>query len=114
MSRKNTIKDFLIITVGTGIVACAVYFFMLPGHVTVGSAAALALVISNFVPLPVSAITMLLNIGLLMLGFLLIGREFGAKTVYTALIVPISLGVFEFFFPNFQSLTNDPILETLC
>jgi uncharacterized membrane-anchored protein YitT (DUF2179 family) len=114
MSRKNTIKDFLIITVGTGIVACAVYFFMLPGHVTVGSAAALALVISNFVPLPVSAITMLLNIGLLMLGFLLIGREFGAKTVYCSLLMPAYLWVFEQVFPNFQSLTQDPLLDVLC
>ena len=55
MFTKKNIREFLILTVGTFIVGAAVYFFMLPSHVTVGSASALAMVISNFVPLPVSA-----------------------------------------------------------
>ena len=91
-SRKN-VREFLIITVGTIIIAAAVYFFMLPSHVTVGSGAALAMVISNFVPLPVSQITLLLNIFLLIIGFLLIGPEFGIKTVYCAILMPAVMGV---------------------
>jgi uncharacterized membrane-anchored protein YitT (DUF2179 family) len=51
---------------------------------------------------------------MLLLGFLLIGREFGAKTVFASIIVPVSLGVFEQIFPNFKSLTDDPLLDTLC
>ena len=82
MLNKRNLKEFFIITVGTLIVSTAVYFFMLPSHVSVGSGTALAMVISNFVPLPVSAITLILNVGLLILGFLLIGPEFCAKTVY--------------------------------
>ena len=82
MINKRSVREFFIITVGTAIVAVAVYFFMLPSHVTIGSGSALAMVISNFVPLPVSAITFALNIVLLLIGFLLIGPEFGAKTVY--------------------------------
>lgn len=111
---QNAIKDFIIITFGAALAAAAIYFFMLPSHVAVGSASALAMVLSNFVPLPVSAITLLLNVFLLILGFLLIGPEFGAKTVYTAIMVPVLMGVFEIAFPNFQSLTQDPLLDVLC
>lgn len=112
-TRKN-LREFIIITVGTIIIAAAVFFFMLPSHVTVGSGAALAMVISNFVPLPVSQITMLLNVFLLIIGFLLIGPEFGIKTVYCALLMPAVMGVYEILFPNFQSITQDPLLDTLC
>ena len=88
MKTWNTIKEFFIITVGTAITAAAVYFFMLPSHVSVGSATALAMVMSNFIPLPMSALTFILNVGLLIIGFLLIGPEFGIKTVYCAILLP--------------------------
>jgi len=110
----NTIKDFMIITFGAILAAAAIYFFMLPSHVAVGSASAFAMVLSNFIPLPVSIITLLLNIFLLILGFMLIGPEFGAKTVYTAIMVPAMMGVFEICFPSFQSFTQDPLLDVLC
>ena len=113
MLNKRSIREFLIITVGTAIIAAAVYFFMLPSHVTVGSASALALVISNFVPLPVSAITFLLNMVLLLIGFLLIGPEFGVKTVYASILLPAVMRVYEVAFPDFQSLTADPFLDTI-
>jgi len=88
MLNKKNIWEWAVISFGTLIVAAAVYFFMLPSHVTVGSAAALAMVISNFIPLDVSIITMAMNIILLIIGFLLIGPEFGAKTVYCAVLMP--------------------------
>ena len=113
INRKN-IKEFLIITVGTLIVSTAVFFFMLPSHVSVGSGTALAMVLSNFIPLPVSAITLILNIVLLILGFLLIGPEFGAKTVYCAILMPVFLGIYEQLFPNQKSITDDPFLDVLC
>ena len=113
INRKN-IKEFFIITVGTLIVSTAVYFFMLPSHVSVGSGTALAMVLSNFIPLPVSAITLILNIVLLILGFLLIGPEFGAKTVYCAILMPVFLGIYEQIFPNQTSITEDPFLDVLC
>ena len=114
MINKRNIKEFLIITVGTLIVSTAVFFFMLPSHVSVGSGTALAMVLSNFIPLPVSVITLILNIVLLLLGFLLIGPEFGAKTVYCAILMPVFLGVYEQIFPNQQSITEDPFLDVLC
>ena len=114
MFNKRNLKEFFIITIGTLIVSTAVYFFMLPLNITVGSGTALAMVLSNFVPLPVSAMTLILNIVLLILGFLLIGPEFGAKTVYCAIIMPVFLGLYEQIFPNQQSITGDPFLDVLC
>ena len=114
MLNKRNLREFFNITLGTVITAAAVFFFMMPSHVTVGSAAGLALVISEFVPLSVSAITMIMNVGLLIIGFLLIGPEFGAKTVYCAVLLPAVIGVLEWFFPNFQSLTGDPLIDVIC
>ena len=114
MFNKRNIREFISITVGTIITACAVFFFMMPSHVTVGSAAGLAIVLSEFLPLSVSAITMAMNVGLLIIGFLLIGPEFGAKTVYCAVLLPAVIGVLEWIFPNFQSLTGDPLIDVIC
>lgn len=114
MKFRNAIKEFILITVGTVIVAAAVFFFMMPSHVSVGSGAALAMVLSNFIPLSVSTITLLMNIGLLILGFILVGPEFGAKTIYCSILMPLVMGVFEWFFPNFQSITQDPLLDVIC
>lgn len=111
---KKIIKDYAVITFAAVVAAAAIYFFMLPSHVAIGSGSALAMVLSNFIPLPVSVISLSLNIIFLILGFILIGPEFGAKTVYTTILVPISLGIFETFFPNFQSLTDDPMLDMVC
>ena len=114
MKIRKTIEEFAIITVGTIIVAVAVFFFMMPSHVSVGSGAALAMVLSNFIPLSVSTITLIMNVGLLILGFLLIGPEFGIKTVYCAILMPLVVGVFERVFPDFQSITQDPLLDVIC
>ena len=114
MKIRKTIEEFAIITVGTIIVAVAVFFFMMPSHVSVGSGAALAMVLSNFIPLSVSTITLIMNVGLLIIGFLLIGPEFGIKTVYCAILMPVVVGVFERVFPDFQSITQDPLLDVIC
>ena len=114
MKIRNAVKEFAIITVGDIIVAAAVFFFMLPSQVSVGSAAALAMILSNYIPLSVSLITLLMNIILLIIGFLLIGPEFGAKTVYCAILMPLVIGLFELIFPDFQSITQDPLLDVIC
>lgn len=114
MLNKHTLKEFLVITGGTVVVAAAVFFFMMPSHVSVGSGAALAMVLSNFIPLPVSVITLIMNVFLLIISFLLIGPEFGVKTVYCAILMPSIVGVYELVFPNFQSITQDPLLDVIC
>lgn len=114
MNAKKAIRDFIVITFGTAITASAVYFFMLPSHLTMGSASALALVISNYIPLPVSVISFVINVILLLLSYFLIGPEFGIKTVYSSLMLPACLGIFEIVFPNQASLTQDPFLDMIC
>lgn len=114
MKYKEAVREFSIITFATIIVAVAVFFFLIPSHVSVGSISGLAIVLGNFVPLNISSITFILNIFLLIVGFLFIGREFGAKTVYTSFLLPIVLAILEFIFPENQSITNDAFLDVLC
>ena len=73
MQTKISLKELLIITGGVLIVAAAVFFFMLPSTVSIGSGAALAMILSNFIPLPVSVITLALNVILLIIGVILGG-----------------------------------------
>lgn len=101
-------------TIGTLIVATGVFFFMLPSNVVAGSLTGLVMVLTNFIPIKISVLTFILNLGLLVIGFIFIGKEFGGKTVYSSVLLPIFLGIFEFAFPNNQSLTNDVLLDTIC
>lgn len=111
---KSIIKETSILTVGVAIIAAAVYFFLVPSHASVSSISGLGIVLSNFIPLPLSAITMILNVVLLIIGFFTCGREFGVKTVYTSVMLPLFLGVFERIFPDFGSMTNSQELDVLC
>ena len=108
------IKETLILTAAMAIVAGAVYFFLLPSHASVSSISGLGIILSNFVPLPLSAITMILNVLLLIIGFFTCGKEFGAKTVYTSIVLPLFLALFEKIFPNIGSLTDSQELDVLC
>ena len=111
---KSIIKETSILTVAVAIIAAAVYFFLVPSHASVSSISGLGIVLSNFIPLPLSAITMILNVVLLIIGFFTCGREFGVKTVYTSVMLPLFLGVFERIFPDFGSMTNSQELDVLC
>ena len=111
---KSIIKETSILTVAVAIIAAAVYFFLVPSHASVSSISGLGIVLSNFISLPLSAITMILNVVLLIIGFFTCGREFGVKTVYTSVMLPLFLGVFEGIFPDFGSMTNSQELDVLC
>ena len=110
----KVMKEALVLTAAVAIIAAAVYFFLMPSHTSVSSISGLGIVLSNFVPLPLSAITMILNVVLLIIGFLTCGREFGTKTVYTSVMLPLFLWVFEKLFPNFVSMTGSQELDVLC
>ena len=107
-------QEAAILTVAVSIIAAAVYFFLVPSHASVSSISGLGIVLSNFVPLPLSAITMILNVVLLIIGFFTCGREFGAKTVYTSILLPVFIGLFERLFPDIGSLTDSQELDVLC
>ena len=108
------VRELAILTGAVAIIAAAVYFFLVPSHASGSSISGLGIVLANFVPLPLSAITMILNVVLLVIGFLTCGREFGAKTVYTSILLPAFIGLFERLFPNIGSLTDSQELDVLC
>lgn len=108
------VKEAAILTGGVAIIAAAVYFFLVPSHASVSSISGLGIVLANFVPLPLSAITMILNVVLLIIGFFTCGREFGVKTVYTSVMLPVFIALFERLFPDIGSLTDSQELDVLC
>ena len=118
MSKKldfmEIMKETGILTVAVAIIAAAVYFFLVPSHASVSSISGLGIVLSDFVPLPLSAITMILNVVLLLIGFVTCGKEFGIKTVYTSIMLPLFLGLFEVVFPKAGSMTDSQELDVLC
>ena len=114
INYAGILKETGILTVAVAIIAAAVYFFLVPSHASVSSISGLGIVLANFISLPLSAITMILNVVLLLIGFVTCGREFGVKTVYTSVMLPIFLGLFEILFPNFGSLTDSQELDVLC
>ena len=114
LNYADIVKETMILTVAVAIIAAEVYFFLVPSHTSVSSISGLGIVLSNFVPLQLSAITMILNVVLLIIGFFTCGREFGVKTVYTSVMLPLFLGLFEIIFPNFGSMTDSQELDVLC
>lgn len=114
MVSKSALKEFALITFGTAVITAGVFFFMQPANLAMGSVAGLAVVLQQFVPLSVAVISLIVNIILLLLGFLLVGREFVGKTIYAALLMPILLGVLEVLLPNNTSMTNDAFVDLLC
>ena len=114
LNYKDLAKEALILTGADAIVAAAVSFFLVPSHASVSSISGLGIVLSNFIPLPLSAITMIMNVVLLIIGFITCGKEFGVKTVYTSVMLPVFLALFEALFPNAGSLTGSQELDVLC
>lgn len=106
--------DFLIITAIAMAGAAVVHFFMLPSNLSIGSIPGLALVLSHVIPLSVSTITMICNGFLLIAGLILVGKEFGLKTIYSVTLFTGSLSILEILCPNPASIMGDVFLDMLC
>jgi uncharacterized membrane-anchored protein YitT (DUF2179 family) len=107
------LKYFLTIFGGTFIIAFGVYFFMNPFHIMCGSVTGLAIVLINFIPVPLSVMTFILNVICIILAFVFIDRKFGVKIIFISLLLPAIIFVFETFFPNPQSLTGNLALDAI-
>lgn len=119
-------KELAIMTVGMFVAAAAVYYFLVPSKLVVGSISGLSIVISGIfekagIMLKVSTIVLIINALLLVLAFFLIGKEFGAKTVYTALILGPMMDVWgkicpadKLFMEGTTSIMGDPWFDLLC
>ena len=111
MKLKNTVREFAVITFAMLIVSAAVYFFMVPSKIVMGSISGLALVFSQLTGISMSILTFFLNAILLVIGFLLIGKDFGAKTIYTSILLPIFLWIFERLIPVTESVTGNQVFD---
>ena len=119
-------KELIIMTVGMTVAAAAVYYFLMPSKLVVGSITGLSIVIGNLfaaagIGIKVSQVIVVINAILLILAWILIGKEFGAKTVYTALILGPLVDMWEKVLPietvlepGQTSLMNDPWFDLLC
>ena len=114
INYSDLIKETVILTAAVAVISAAVYFFLVPSQTSVSSISGLGIVLSNFIPLPLSAITMILNVVLLIIGFFTCGKEFGVKTVYTSIVLPLFLALYEKIFPDFESMTASPELDVIC
>lgn len=114
MNKRKMLADLMWISLGIVICGAAIFFFLIPSGLSVGSVSGLAIVLSHIIPIPISIITLICNAALLAVGYLFIGREFGAKTIYTSLLLPVVLRGLERAFPNMPSLMGDPFLDMIC
>ena len=115
VATKKFWVELIIMTVGMIVTACAVYYFLVPSKLIIGTISGLSIVISGICekffgfPLNVSTVILVINAILLILAYILIDKEFGIKTVYTALILGPLIGVLEKYLPyeNFISTTSE-------
>ena len=117
MKKNKTLYrlyDLLMLTIGVAIVSASLFFFMIPSNLAIGSITGLAVILNKFIPLPISVLTMIMNVVLLIIGFLFIGKDFGAKTVYASVLVPVMLGILERVLPNNTSIMGDPFIDMVC
>ena len=114
MKNTETLREYGLITAGSVLIAAAVGFFMVPGDLVLGSVAGLAMVLSQVLPLRVATLNMILNILFLLLGFIFMGRSFGAKTVYASVLYPALVWGIDMVLPDLASMTGDTWLDLLC
>ncbi len=114
MKNTETLREYGLITAGSVLIAAAVGFFMVPGDLVLGSVAGLAMVLSQVLPLRVATLNMILNFLFLLLGFIFMGRSFGAKTVYASVLYPALVWGIDMVLPDLASMTGDTWLDLLC
>lgn len=114
MKAKITMREFFLMLAGMFLMSAAVYYEMMPNDLVLGSLSGLVMVLANFIPLKISTLTFILNLLLLVVGYVLIGKEFGVKTVLASLMLPMYLRIFEILTPNVESLSGNLVIDLVC
>ncbi len=114
LNTKKFWSELFLMTFGMLIGAIGVHFFLVPSKLIIGSISGLSIVIYTLTDIPVSVMAFIINGGLIVLAYILIGKEFGLKTVYTALILSPWLFLLEKLFPITESVMKDPWFDLLC
>ena len=109
----STAQEYAVLTIATLIMVVGIYVFKFPNNFSFGGVSGMAVVFAHFIPLTSSQINLVINLILLVIGFMILGRDFGIKTGYVTVFSSLLLNVFEKFFPMSGSLTGNITLE-LC
>ena len=110
---RRTIEEYLILTGATLIMIVGIYVFKFPNNFSFGGVTGMAVVLSAFLPTTPGNINFIINMLLLVLGFLFLGRQFGIKTAYISILLSAGLSVAERWFPMAEPLTSEPVLELI-
>ena len=106
-------KDYLMITLGTVLLTCGVYFFKIPNGFSTGGVSGIGTLLGNITPLSPAMWISTINLVCLIIGFAVLGRETGVKTVYCSLLFSGLTQAFEYIFPLSSPLTDQPLLELI-
>ncbi len=108
---KTHFKNFAFLTLGTALVAIGVYFFKFPNNFSTGGVSGISVILAKFLPISSATASSVINLLFLLLGFLVLGRSFSAKTIYCSLLFSALLQGFEWLFPMTEPLTDQRMLE---
>lgn len=114
MKKGITLKEFVLMLIGMFLMSAAVYYEMMPNDLVLGSLSGLVMVLAHFIPLEISTLTFIINVALLVVGYIFIGKDFGVKTVLASLMLPMYLRIFEIVTPNMESLSGNLIIDLAC
>ena len=110
---KRTVEEYVVLTVATLILVVGVYVFKFPNNFSFGGVTGLAVVLGAVLPTSPGNLTFIINMLLLVLGFIFLGRGFGVKTVYVSVLTSVGLSFAERVFPMDAPLTGQPVLELI-
>ena len=113
MRRKEIVKEYSVITISTLIIVFGVYFFKFPNNFTFGGVTGLSIIIGHISPISPGTANLIINILLLIIGFLVLGKKFAAKTIYSCMLLSVCLSALEHYFPLKAPLTDEPLLELI-
>lgn len=110
---KRTIEEYIVLTVATLILVVGVYLFKFPNNFSFGGVTGIAVVLGAVMPVSPGSITFVINMALLVVGFIFLGKSFGIKTVYVSVLTSVGLSAAERWFPMNGPLTQQPVLELI-
>lgn len=108
---KSNLKNFFLLTASTLIMAIGIYFFKFANNFTFGGITGMAVLVAKFAPISASDFSFIANILLLIIGWIILGKSFAAKTAYSTILLSVTLSVLERIYPMSHPLTNEPLLE---
>ena len=107
------VRQYTIITLGISMMAVGVYFFKFPNNFSFGGVTGISIVLNRLLPWSAASYNFAINMALLVVGFVFIGRSFGVKTVYVSVLSSAGLSLLESFCPLSAPLTSQPVLELI-